>query len=191
MIKITQEMLDAAKNEVSRRSNFLNPHFNLNYLNENTRQIIGFLGEFSCQEYLGINWRDNIRDNYIKPDDCDFIHNGLRVDIKTETLPNPVILESVIHRTIDDNIPYGRRLIVEGQYPLLKHYDLVMFGAILRPTRPNNWSPVGTEWYPIGMISSQYILENYQPVSKMPFGSKNYPQRCVNIRTSELIDIQL
>lgn len=55
MILITQEMFDISKNEVARRGNYLHPHFNLDYLNENTRQIIGFLGEFACQEYLGIN----------------------------------------------------------------------------------------------------------------------------------------
>ena len=61
MILITKEMLDTAENEVKKRGNYLNPHFNLDYLNENTRQIIGFLGEFACQEYLGINWRNNIK----------------------------------------------------------------------------------------------------------------------------------
>ena len=54
MIEITQEMFDAATQEVARRGGYLNPHFNLDYLDEQTRQIIGFLGEFACQEHLGI-----------------------------------------------------------------------------------------------------------------------------------------
>lgn len=189
MIRITQEMLDAAQNEVARRNNYLNPHFNLGYMSEETRQIIGFLGEFSCQEYLGINWRDNIRENYLRPDDYDFIHNNQRVDVKIETLPNQQLLDSVSQRIINDNAPYGRRLIVEGQYPLLHHYDLVMFGGLLRPSKTNQWNPVDSYWYPIGMITSQHILNNYRPLTKMPFGHGHYPQPCVNIRTSELIDI--
>lgn len=190
MILITQEMLNIATKEVERRGNYLNPHFNLNYLNEDTRQIIGFLGEFACQEYLGINWRNNIRENYIKPDDYDFMHNYQRVDVKTETIPTQDTLNLVIQRTINDDIPYGRRLIVQGQYPLLQHYDLVMFGAILRPNRPNQWNPVGNYWYPIGMVTSQHILNNYRPPCRKPFGDGLYPQHCVNIRTSELINIQ-
>ena len=190
MILITQEMLDIAQNEVARRGNYLHPHFNLDYLNENTRQIIGFLGEFACQEYLGINWRNNIRENYIRPDDYDFIHNHKRVDVKTETIPKQQILNLVTQRTINDDVPYGRRLIVQGQYPLLQNYDLVMFGAILRPDRPNQWNPVGNYWYPIGMVTSRHILTNYRPPCNKPFNNQPYPQPCVNIRTSELIDIQ-
>lgn len=44
MIEITQEMFDAAAQEVARRGGYLHPHFNLDYLDEQTRQIIGFLG---------------------------------------------------------------------------------------------------------------------------------------------------
>lgn len=190
MIQITQDMLFAAHNEVSRRNNYLNPHFNLGYMNEMTRQIIGFLGEFACQEYLGINWRANIRQDYLRADDYDFIHRGQRVDIKTETLPKQEILISVSQRTINDNVAYGRRLITQAQYPLLQHYDLVMFGAILRPKNPSQWNPVGHYWYPIGMVTSQHILNNYRPPCNMPFNNQPYPEPCVNIRTSESIDIQ-
>lgn len=190
MIQITQEMLSVAQNEVTRRNNYLNPHFNLNYMTETTRQIIGFLGEFACQEYLGINWRENIRQNYLRPDDYDFIHNSQRVDVKTETLSNLELLISVSQRTINDNVPYGRRLIVQGQYQLLQNYDLVMFGAILRPDGSNQWNPVNSYWYPIGMVTSQHILNNYIPPYNKPFNNQPYPQPCVNIRTSELIDIQ-
>lgn len=186
MVVITEEMLNFAINEVNRRSAYLKPHFNLNYLNETTRQIIGFLGEFACQEYLGINWKENIRENYIKPDDYDFVHNNLKIDVKTETLPTETILRSVIQGTIGDDIPYGRRLINKGQCNLLSNYDLVMFGAILRPSRPDNWTPIGEKWFPIGMITTDHILKNYKPVSKMPFGTGYYPEPCINIRTSEL-----
>ena len=190
MILITQEMLDIATNEVKRRGNNLNPHFKLKYLNEDKRQIIGFLGEFACQEYLGINWRNNIRENYIKPDDYDFIHNNQRVDVKTETIPTQNTLNLVTQRTINDDIRYGRRLIAQAQYPLLQHYDLVMFGAILRPNNASQWNPVGNYWYPIGMVTSQHILNNYRPPCNMPFNNQPYPEPCVNIKTSELIDIQ-
>lgn len=73
---------------------------------------------------------------------------------------------------------------------LVQHYDLVMFGEILRPDRPNQWNPVGNYWYPIDMLTSQHILNNYRPPCNKPFNGLPYPQPCVNIRTSELIDIQ-
>lgn len=95
MIRITQEVFNIARNEVVRIGNYLNPHFNLDYLNEDIRQIIGFLGEFACQQYLGIDWRNNSRENYIRHDDYDFIHNNQRVDVKTETLPDQRILDLV------------------------------------------------------------------------------------------------
>jgi len=65
-----------------------------------------------------------------------------------------------------------------------------MFGAILRPNDSNQWNPVGNYWYPIGMVTSLHILDNYRPPCRKPFGDGLYPQPCVNIRTSELFDIQ-
>lgn len=186
MIGITEEMFDTATQEVRRRGNYLNPHFNLNYLDEQTRQIIGFLGEFACQEYLGLDWRDNIRDNYLVADDYDFIFNGQRVDVKTETIPSEVVLNQVVNRTINDNVAYGRRLIHQNQFiNNVPNYDSILFGCFLRPNY-TRWSPIGKYWYPIGRISCEYILENYNAPAQKPFGVGTYPFPCVNIRTSEL-----
>lgn len=187
MIEITQEMFDAAKQEVTRRGNYLNPHFNLDYLDEQTRQIIGFLGEFACQKHLGIDWQSNIRDNYLSADDYDFVINNQRVDVKTETIPTEHMLNQVINRTIDDDAAYGRRLIHQNQFRNnVPNYDYILFGCFLRPNN-EQWNPVGKYWYPIGSISCSYILENYHAPAQKPFGNGNYPFPCVNIKTSELV----
>lgn len=187
MIEITQEMFDAATQEVARRGGYLNPHFNLDYLDEQTRQIIGFLGEFACQEHLGIDWRDNIRDNYLVADDYDFIFNNQRVDVKTETIPTEHTLNQVINRTISDDVAYGRRLIHQNQFiNNVPNYDYILFGCFLRPSN-GQWTPVGEYWHPIGSISCTYILENYHAPAQKPFGNGDYPFPCINIRTSELV----
>ena len=182
MIEITQEMFDAAKQEVVRRGLYLMPHFNLEYLDEQTRQIIGFLGEFACQEHLGIDWRANIRDNYLVADDYDFIWNNQRIDVKTETIPAENVLNQVVSRTINDDAAYGRRLIHQNQFiNNVPNYDAILFGCFLRPNR-EHWSPVGKYWYPIGGISCEYILGNYYPPAQKPFGDGNYrahPRFCV------------
>nr|WP_181716251.1 hypothetical protein [Psychrobacter sp.]QJS05368.1 hypothetical protein [Psychrobacter sp.] len=186
MIVITQEMYDAAKTEVSRRGNDLNPHFHLDYIEEEMRLIIGFLGEFACQEYLGLNWRTNIRPDYSVADDYDFIYRGSLIEVKTETIPSKSTLDKVVARTINDDRPYGRKLIYEKQFENnIPKCDSIVFGCFLRPNT-EDWSPIGEYWYHIGHISCKYILENYKPILKMPYGDKNYPKRCANIRTSEL-----
>lgn len=188
MIEITQEMFDAAKREVLRREKNLNPHFQLDYIKEEMRQIIGFLGEFACQEHLGIDWRDNIRDNYLVADTYDFIFNNQRVDVKTETIPTETVLKQVINRTIDDNVAYGRRLIHQNQFERnVPNYDFILFGCFLRPNSPN-WTPIGKYWYPIGSISCKDIRKNYRSPAQKPFNGGNYPFPCVNIRTSDLAD---
>lgn len=188
MIIITQEMAQRAIIETQRRGNNLNPHFGLKYLDEATRLAIGFLGEFACCEYLGINWQDNIRDNYDQADQYDFIYREKRCDVKTETIPTEIILDQVVNRTINDNVPYGRRLIHEYQfYNNLPHYDVIIFGCFLRPNQAG-WNPVGKAWYPIGAIKSNVIMRDYEPTTDTPFGTK-YPEPCVNIKTSDLYSI--
>lgn len=146
MIEITQEMFDAATQEVARRGGYLNPHFNLDYLDEQTRQIIGFLGEFACQEHLGIDWRDNIRDDYLVADDYDFIFNNQRVDVKTETIPTEHTLNQVINRTISDDAAYGRRLIHQNQFRNnVPNYDYILFGCFLRPNNGLLWANIGIQ----------------------------------------------
>lgn len=192
-IEITEEMFLSAKKEVLRREPNLNPHFTLSYLPEKDRQIIGFLGEFACCEYFGIDWRKNIRDDYDFADTFDLKIPSLRgdkiysVDVKTETIPTPEIFKKVVTRTIEDDKPYGRRLITEFQFlNNLDNYDYVIFGAFLRPNSvSNNWSPVGLKWYLIGCISKEEIKKNYTVTKRTPFGTF-YLVECVNIKTSDL-----
>lgn len=81
-------------------------------------------------------------------------------------------------RTIDDNVPYGRRLIHGNQYRNnLPNYDFVAFECMSRSN--------GEDWHPIGSASSQFIIQDYEPTLNTPFG-RTYPEPCVNIRTSEL-----
>ena len=40
-------------------------HSEVGHLSYEERDVLGFLGEFACCELLGINWKDNIRENYL------------------------------------------------------------------------------------------------------------------------------
>lgn len=190
MIIITQDMADRAIYETQRRGNHLHPHFDLPYLDEPTRLAIGFLGEFACCQLLGIDWEKNIRENYNRADEYDFIYRNKRCDVKTETLPTKEILDKVIERKIKDDVPYGRRLIHENQFNNnLPHYDVIIFGCFLRPDG-NGWNPVGAAWYPIGAIKSTVVMRDYVPTIVTPYGSE-YREPCVNVRTSQLYSIPL
>ena len=61
-----------------------------------------FLGEFACCTLLNIDWRRNIRDNYLTIDNYDFIVKGLKADVKTETIPRSNALK-IQDRSIKDN----------------------------------------------------------------------------------------
>lgn len=192
-IKITQEMFEAAVKEVKRRSPNLKPHFYLGYLNEEARQVLGFLGEFACATYFGYKWKDYIREDYKLADKYDLIFTDREtrsisycIDVKTETLPNFEILKNIINKSIDDDKPYGRRLIHQYQFENnLSNYDWVLFGCFLRPKEANsNWSPIGDYWYLIGGLETEKI-KKYEVTTKTPFGG-SYPEPCVNIHTSLL-----
>lgn len=83
--------------------------------------------------------------------------------------------------TIDDDAIYGRRLYSEGQFNLLKKYDVVVFGLTIR--EENN------AWYPIGFISARDIQTHYTPTRFRPDGGR-YPSPGAPIRTSELRPIE-
>lgn len=179
-IIITEEMKQQALEEAKKRNPYINHHFNVNHLTDEDRDIIGFLGEFAGCTYLGVDWRKNIRKDYLTIDSGDIKYKNLVIDIKTETIPNDPpykTFDKVFNRKINDDVPYGRRLIVEGQADLLKKYDIVVFGAFIR----GNYS----KWYALGYLETDYILNNYEVTKETPFGSK-YPEAALAIRTSEL-----
>ena len=175
-IEITDEMRAAARVEAARRDPNINHHFELEYMDGEERDVIGFLGEFACKECLGLDWRAGIRENYDEIDAGDFLQVGAVVDIKTETIPQAILMQ-LIHGQVGDDQPYGRRLINQEQIPLLQHYDYVAWGAFSR----------GRDglWFSLGYLESSYILENYQPTINTPFGT-HYNEPCINVRQSEL-----
>lgn len=180
-IQITDTMRARAAIESERREPFIQHHFEVNHMNGNERNIVGFLGEFACCEYLGINWQANIRDNYLTFDNGDIHIGNLVIDVKTETIPGNYC-DRVVDRTIDDDGTYGRRLITEEQVPLLEHYDYVIFGAFKRDDL--------STWYPIGCTRTKKVLEEYEIATDSPNGT-HYPIPGIPIRTSELHDINL
>lgn len=182
-IKITEEMKRYALIEANKRDPYIKHHFNVEHLSDIDRDIIGFLGEFACCEMFGLNWKNNIRDNYLTIDCGDIKSGNLIFDVKTETLPNKYpnrYFHKVFNRLIDDDSPYGRRLIVEGQVELLKKYDIVIFGAFVRDRYD--------KWYSLGYLETDYILKNYEVTKNTPFGGK-YPEAALPIKTSDLKDI--
>jgi hypothetical protein len=174
-------MRKRAAEEAKRREPYIQHHFEVEHMDGNERNIVGFLGEFACCEYLGINWQANIREDYLTIDNGDIHIGKLVIDVKTETIPENYC-DKVVERTVDDDETFGRRLITEEQVPLLEHYDYVIFGAFKR----NDLST----WYPIGCIRTKKIMDEYEIVTESPNG-KHYPVPGLPIRTSELHKVEL
>lgn len=178
-VRFTQEMRDAATRESKKREKYIKHHFEVKHLTSEERNHIGFLGEFAFCQLMGVDWRSNIRENYLTIDDCDFKLNNLSIDVKTETVPK-VFFERILNGTIRDDQPYGRRLYSEGQFNLLEKYDLVVFGLIIREN-PDIW-------FPVGFVEAKYIQDNYRPTTITPYG-KSYPSPGAPVRTSSLRSI--
>lgn len=162
--------------ESNKREEFIRHHFEVAHLTSAERNSIGFLGEFAFSEYMGADWKENIRPDYLTIDDCDFIIGDKKIDVKTETIPEK-FAERVLNGQINDDRAYGRRLYSQGQYNLLGRYDFIVFGMLIREHKD--------KWYPLGYISSQEILNNYKPTTSGPNGI-NYPYPGAPIRTSQL-----
>ena len=175
-VKITNEMVNQASIEAQRRNPYIKHHFEVEHLTPEQRDIIGFLGEFACCTLFNIDWRNNIRENYFTIDDFDFKVKGLRVDVKTETVPFAYI-DRILNKNIDDYRAYGCRLINQGQFNLLNKYDIVIFGLFDR----DNFNT----WYPIGYLETKDILTNYPPRKNKPYGGE-YPYSASPVPTSVL-----
>ena len=179
-VPITKEMVDRANIEIKRRDPFIKHHFSVEHLTEHDRDMIGFLGEFAMSELLGINFKDQIRENYFTIDSGDGEIQSLVYDVKTETIPDPYF-NKVINRQVRDDDVFGRRLINQGQVPLLSKYNIVVFGAFKR----GDYS----KWYPIGYQYTNYLISNYKITNKRPDGGL-YPFSALPIKTSCLLDIK-
>jgi hypothetical protein len=181
-IPFDNEMILESKKQSKLREPFINHHFELDHLSGDERNQIGFLGEFACCQLFGIDWKENIRENYLTIDEFDFSIKHLKVDVKTETVPHSFV-SSIINGTVNDDKPWGRRLINKGQVPLLDKYDVIIFGLVDRENKNG--------WYPIGYITTKNILANYSTQKEMPFGVKDYRSPALAIRTSELKPLSL
>lgn len=175
-VEITNEMVEQASIEARRRHPHIKHHFEVGHLTSEQRDVIGFLGEFACCNLFDINWRENIREDYVEIDDFDFEIDGKKVDVKTETIPSSYG-KKVLDKTIDDDALYGRRLINKGQFGLLDKYDIVIFGLFIRG-KYNTWRP-------IGYIETDEVLNFYKPTFNRPDGGK-YPFPASPVPTSIL-----
>ena len=175
-VDINEEMVKRAEEEADKREPYIKHHFDVEHMSGDERNIIGFLGEFACCELFGIDWKGNIRSDYLSIDNGDIRIGDFLIDVKTETIPQPYFAY-VIRRVVDDDKVYGRRLITEGQVDLLQKYDAVVFGAFVRGRYK--------KWYALGYLEANHILNNYQVVKKSPFGV-TYPEPALPIRTSEM-----
>lgn len=175
-IKITEEMKDFASKEAIKRDAHIKHHFEVKHFSSHKRNIVGFLGEFAACELLGLDWKKNIREDYLTIDNGDgTIHAGV-YDVKTETVPNKFLHRVATRSVLDDEV-YGRRLINKGQVKLLNNYDIVIFGVFDRDDL--------TKWFPIGWLETEYILKNYEVTRKRPDGNF-YPYAALPIKTSDL-----
>ena len=176
-------MKERALQETKKRNPDIQHHFKTkNYPQEQTDQI-GFYGEFVFRTLVGIDWKEGIRTDYKKIDSKDVEINGWKIDVKTETIPEPEIWQ-VLDKSIKDNVKYGRRLIHVGQGSLLSKYDIMVMGAIQR----QEFSQIDC-WFPIGWIYAQRV-KSYTSGKKGPLldNGENiwYPFPAYQITTVDL-----
>ena len=164
-------MVAQAHVEADRRDKYIVHHFEVGHMNRETRDMVGFLGEFACCKLLGQDWKANIRKDYLDIDSFDIEYKGKRIDVKTETVGEPPA-SRIISRVIGDNVVYGRRLINQGQWNLLQKYDIIIFGLFIRNQLD--------KWYPVGYRDTAFLLANYTPQKKqtgwrhLSFSGKRY-----------------
>ena len=164
------------ESNLKERDTFIRHHFEIDHLSNKERDEIGFIGEFACCKLFGIDWRENIRNDYKTIDDYDFCHSDKRIDVKTETVPAKYA-KKILRGEVSDDGLYGRRLINEGQFRLLNKYDIVIFSLIAREYMDY--------WFPIGYLETKTILNKYPPTRLRPDGGY-YPFPGSPIRTSHL-----
>ena len=185
-VPITEEMIERAIIERGRRDPYINHHFEVEHFTSEERDVIGFLGEFACCELFDIDWMGNIRENYYSIDNGDIVLKGHIIDVKTETLPAELLMK-LKYDTLDDDKPYGRRLINDEQVVLLPKYEAVVFGAFKREDCSGDKFP--SHWYALGYASVKKDLNRYSVTKKTPFG-REYPTAVLPYRSSELRDIR-
>lgn len=185
-VPVTEEMIDRAIIERKRRDPYINHHFEVEHFTSEERDVVGFLGEFACCELFDIDWKGNIRDNYYSIDNGDIVLKGHIIEVKTETLPAELFMK-LKNDDLEDDKPYGRRLINDEQVVLLPKYAAVVFGAFKREDFSDEQYP--SCWYALGYASVRKDLNRYSVTKKTPFG-REYPTPVLPFRSSELRDIR-
>lgn len=57
MIKFTSEMIEESIKQTIKRKDFITPNFKNPKMTQEQSDQIGFLGEFACCEFMGIDWK--------------------------------------------------------------------------------------------------------------------------------------
>lgn len=180
-VRIDKKMREHAEVEAARREPYIKHLFTTEHADTNQTNSIGFLGEFAMCTLMGIDYTENIREDYLKPDSGDLMIGDLVVDVKTETIPQSH-LGLIISGWGSDDRMYGRRLIAEDQIKNLYKYDVVVFGVMPRETLEY--------WSCFGYIYTKDITKyNPSAVIDRPDGGK-YPYPCLPIKTSKLRSVQ-
>jgi len=193
VIKFTSEMIEESIKQTIKRKDFITPNFKNPKMTQEQSDQIGFLGEFACCEFMGIDWKKNIRESYEVIDDFDFQLGKAKFDVKTESVPD-FHFKKMKNGQVDDDASGGRRLINEHQIPLLSKYYGVIFGAIdfgpLNKQIPQGYFESLNGWLPLGFITTEYALNNYEATVDRPDGGK-YPYAALPIKTSSLFKLEL
>jgi hypothetical protein len=183
-VRITPDMKDAARYEITRREPHIVHHFTTEHFTQEQSDMIGFYGEFAFRSLLATDWKAGIREDYLTINSNDVLLNGWVIDVKTESIPATYIW-TVLKRIIADNDWYGRRLYHTGQAGLLPKYDIIVFGTVLRE---NSFEAIDA-WFPIGWLPASQV-STYPSGKKGPqhYSGKQiwYPFPAYQITTADL-----
>lgn len=151
-------------------------------LAQNVESVVGYIGDMCAGTMLGLDPINIMRNMVLDTDllthrdECDFVFNGHRIDVKTEFFP-PQKFNSIIQRTITKTETYGCRLINAQQFrDNSSGIDIYLYGTMdnIDPRKAKNW-------YFIGWISTARIKEvTPYPTSFSPSGAKLWaPAYCI------------
>ncbi len=141
-IPFTQEMIDESLIQSRKREQYINHYFESDVMDSETRNQVGFLGEFACCVALGLDWKANIRSDYLTADHGDLVLDGKKIDVKTNTHDSRFIPPH-------EKYPQGHFLVTEKQRSRLGDYDFIVNGAIDRAKMDG--------WHPVGFISTKEL----------------------------------
>jgi len=204
MIKITPEMLQESKKQTDIREVDINHHFAHPNLTTEQANQIGFLGEFAACVFFEKDWKENIREDYKTIDSFDIMLRNARIDVKTESVGSTIFekLKKFKENTrkpdgqqliIEDDIPYGRRLINGGQRWGIKDKNVILFGAVDRDSikKDGEYLTGLSGWLPLGYITTNNVLE-YEIITQKPYQAKkpDYLTPVMAIRSSHLLTIE-